>query len=159
MLTVSKLKNLLNEEFLSSLKKNEGITEFFMIGDISIGISFEDGDVNVGEEEERYILNVFFNGDYINIDYEPSEKGLNDTVLNEVCKKFNDFFDVRTYLASEGYLNYTEEEMEKLIGTIKNPDELYKNIEKLANKPVELYQMFEKCFSPEEIGNMLFYLL
>ena len=73
MLTISKLRNLLNENFLNSLQKNQGITEFFMIGNISIGISYEDGNIEDGEEEDRYILNLFLGDEYLNISYEPSE--------------------------------------------------------------------------------------
>lgn len=159
MLTISKLRNLLNENFLNSLQKKQGITEFFMIGNISIGISYENGNIEDGEEEDRYILNLFLGDEYLNISYEPSEKGLNDIVLNEVCDVFNHFFNIRSYLAEEVCLNFSKEEIKSLFGEVLNSEQIEEEIEELANKPIELSHIFSRCFHSDELGNMLFLLL
>ena len=71
----------------SQCKKNEGIYESSTIGEISIGLSYEDSD----EGQEVYIYNLFVDGEYINIsDRGTNENPLPDSILDELTNAWND---------------------------------------------------------------------
>lgn len=94
-MTVEKIKSILTKEIIQNLEKDKGITEFYNEGNLSLGISFETGDVNDGEEAERYILNVFFESEYFNVEYIPGNHGLNDLVFQDLADVWNKNMSLR----------------------------------------------------------------
>lgn len=85
MMTFEKLKQIINTEIpFNDLKKNEGIFEFYEMGNISIGISYEDDE----DGNDCYIYNLFYDVDeYINICGKGNpEQPINDFIINELIE-------------------------------------------------------------------------
>lgn len=69
--------------------KNNGICEFYFEGKKSIGISFEDDEEGV-YDEERYIYNLFYGDIYINICQSGTVNNpLPEAVLTEITQEWN----------------------------------------------------------------------
>lgn len=131
------------------IKKNNGIYEFYFEGKKSIGISFEDGEEGV-YDEERYIYNLFYGDVYINICQSGTVNNpLPEAVLTEITQEWNKlemnrklecFFlkavlllrKVNRYTSKEEqlkevrewYINgdLSKEDIEKWIQSLKNPE-------------------------------------
>jgi len=88
-MTKQEIVNIIKTELpFAECKKNEGIYESSSIGDISIGISFEDSD----EGKEVYIYNLFVDEDeYINISgVGTKETPLPDSIVDELTTAWNE---------------------------------------------------------------------
>lgn len=131
------------------IKKNNGIYEFYFEGKKSIGVSFEDGEEGV-YDEERYIYNLFYGDVYINICQSGTVNNpLPEAVLTEITQEWNKlemnkklecFFlkavlllrKVNRYTSKEEqlkevrewYINgdLSKEDIEKWIQSLKNPE-------------------------------------
>lgn len=66
-MTKEKMREIIALTPYSELEKNQGICEFFFDGNMSIGVSYEDDEERGGE---RYIYNIFIDGEYVNIEYD-----------------------------------------------------------------------------------------
>lgn len=65
-MTEDKMREIILGAPLDELIKNGKIDEFYEEGDLSIGVCYQDREYdNTGQ----YIYNIFFRGEYINIDY------------------------------------------------------------------------------------------
>lgn len=70
------------------LEKNSGIVEFYVEGNKSIGVSFED----IEEEKDVFIYNIFVNGEYINIPgYGTLKNPMPREVLYNLMHEWNKF--------------------------------------------------------------------
>lgn len=160
MLTVKKIRELLTDFFLESLALDSGIVEFFGIDKYSIAISYETGDKSDPYcEDTRYIFNLFNDGEYININYYPGDKGLNDTVLQEVVNRWNELVDIKDIVVERIRENASNAEIEEILGEQITGD-LVEDLEThLGNA---LYELTEEGFAetlmkyltPVEIGNI-----
>lgn len=79
---------IMEETPFSELEKGAGIYESRRIGEMSIGVSFEDLD----DVKDAYVFNLFVNGEYINICGNGSKENLlpND-VLTGLVKTWNSY--------------------------------------------------------------------
>ena len=87
-MTVEKMKQIINTQVpFSKLIKNEGILIFYVVGIVSVGISYEDDN----EGNEYYIYNLFLKDDeYINIcGSSNKEELINKETLNELVVAWN----------------------------------------------------------------------
>lgn len=100
-MTEQKVKDMITESLISELEKDKGITEIYKENDLSIGISFETGDTAIGEEPEIYILNLFVKDEYINIEYFPGNKGLNDDTFRAVANAWNKYKKGDTHIRKQ----------------------------------------------------------
>lgn len=91
--SMSKLADIVKTNFpYNELKKNKGISEFYTDGPMSIGVSFEDCDID-GRNEEVYVYNLFYRDQYIDISSTSGYGRPNDLlpleVLNHLCMVWN----------------------------------------------------------------------
>lgn len=90
---MSKLADIVKTNFpYNELKKNKGISEFYTDGPMSIGVSFEDCDID-DRNEEVYVYNLFYRDQYIDISSTSGYGRPNDLlpleVLNHLCMVWN----------------------------------------------------------------------
>ena len=145
-----KLAQIIKEQCpYDDIIKNNGICEFYFEGKKSIGISFEDGEEGV-YDEERYIYNLFYGDVYINICQSGTVKNpLPESVLTEITQEWNKLEmnkeleclflkavlllrNVNRYTSKEEqlkevrewYINgdLSKEDIEKWIQSLKNPE-------------------------------------
>lgn len=90
IMTTEKIKSIIETEVpFDKLEKDQGIYEFHDDGNFSIGVSYESEGPH-GENMERYIYNLFFQGKYINISgYGTKEELIPEDVLHEMVEKWN----------------------------------------------------------------------
>lgn len=160
MLTVENIRKLITNSFLDSLQLDKGITEFFTIGDYSIGISYETGDKSdLSCEEKRYILNIFAGSEYINISYLPGNNGLNDTVYQELVDKWNHFVDIKKIIVERIQENASVIEIEDILGeqiTGNLVEDLDTHLENALYELTDdgFAEIIMKYLTPAEIGNI-----
>ena len=82
------IRSFINENVtFNSLVLDQGIFEYDITDRISIGISFESLDEY---PYKRYIYNLFFDGEYINInEFGTLEEPLSEEVLEELERTYN----------------------------------------------------------------------
>lgn len=87
-MTKEMLRQFINENVtFNSLVLDQGIFEYDITDRISIGISFESLDEY---PYKRYIYNLFFDGEYINInEFGTLEEPLSEEVLEELERTYN----------------------------------------------------------------------
>jgi len=93
-MTESRMEEILgNDVYFDQLEKDGGIFEFFSLGDLSIGISYESEGPD-GEAMDRYIYNLFYQDEYINVPgYGTKEDQIPDAVIKELVEKWNDVLE------------------------------------------------------------------
>lgn len=87
-MTKEMIRQFINENVtFNSLVLDQGIFEYDITDRISIGISFESLDEY---PYKRYIYNLFFDGEYINInEFGTLEEPLSEEVLEELERTYN----------------------------------------------------------------------
>lgn len=90
-MTKDEMKQIIMEAVpFSKLKKNSGIYEFNMVGDKSLGISYED----LEDLEAAYVYNIFLGDQYANVSTRGTvDNPTPDELLEELVKEWNLYED------------------------------------------------------------------
>lgn len=88
-MTTQEMKEIVEKAPFETLKKDEGISEYHQVGDISIGVSYETDEADNGREV--YVWNLFLLDDYINISERTSTKErCSSELLKELSEMWNE---------------------------------------------------------------------
>ena len=90
-MTKDEMKQIVMETVpFSKLKRSEGIYEFNMVGDKSLGISYED----LEDLEAAYVCNIFLGDQYVNVSTRGTvDNPTPDELLEELANKWNLYED------------------------------------------------------------------